>query len=53
MFIKRGDGKILTVIQDENELTEEQKESVKKMSEDFSKSLDSADSSKQEKKSGS
>lgn len=51
-FIKHGDGKILNVV-DSEELTEEQKKAVKKVSKDLVKqSDDSTDSSKQ-KKSGS
>jgi hypothetical protein len=52
MFIKRGgnaDGKIIGIV-DPNELTEEDKKSVKKISNDSDKS---SDSSKQQKKSGS
>jgi hypothetical protein len=52
MFIKVGDGKILDVI-NENELTENQKKSVKKVSEVIKQSSnESADTSKT-KKSGS
>lgn len=51
MFIKHGDGKILHVVEGE-ELSEEQKTAVKKMSKELVKQSDeSADSSK--KKSGS
>lgn len=52
-FIKRGDGKILDII-DENALTDEQKKAVKKISKEFVKQSEneSADSSNR-KKSGS
>lgn len=44
MFIKRGDAKILTVLNEE-ELTDEQKKAAKKMSEQYSQELQQADTS--------
>jgi hypothetical protein len=51
MFIKHGDGKIVSVF-DEEQLTEEQKKAVKDMSKQVVKQSEKADSSEQ-KKSGS
>jgi hypothetical protein len=51
-FIKHGDGKIIDVL-DENDLTEEQKKSVKKMSGQLVKQSDESTDSSQTKKSGS
>jgi hypothetical protein len=49
MFIKHGDGKILNVV-DSEELTEEQKQAVKKVSKELIKQSDeSADSSTKKK----
>jgi hypothetical protein len=50
-FVKHGDGKIVDVL-DENALTEEQKQAVKKMSKEFVKKSDETTDSSQ-KKSGS
>lgn len=51
-FIKHGDGKIIDVL-DENALTDEQKNSVKKMSRQLVKQSDESTDSSQTKKSGS
>ena len=51
MFIKHGDGKIVSVF-DEEQLTDEQKKAVKDMSKQVLKQSDKTDSSDQ-KKSGS
>ena len=51
MFIKHGDGKIVSVF-DEEQLTEEQKKAVKDASKQVVKQSEKADSSEQ-KKSGS
>ena len=51
-FIKHGNGKIIDVL-DENTLTDEQKKSVKKMSEQLVKQSDESTDSSQTKKSGS
>jgi hypothetical protein len=51
MFIKHGDGKIVSVF-DEEQLTDEQKKAVKDMSKQVVKQSDKTDSSDQ-KKSGS
>lgn len=51
MFIKRGDGKILSVVETE-ELTEEQKKATKDLSEKTVKPIDKSDTSEM-KKSGS
>lgn len=52
MFIKHGDGKIMTVI-DEDDLTDEQKKSVKDTSRQVIKQSDQGTSDASEKKSGS
>jgi hypothetical protein len=52
MFIKHGDGKIVSVF-DEDKLTEEQKKAVKDISKQVVKQSDKSDSSDQQKKSGS
>ena len=52
MFIKHGDGKIVSVF-DEEQLTDEQKKAVKDMSKQVVKQSEKADSSDQQKKSGS
>jgi Spy/CpxP family protein refolding chaperone len=51
-FIKHGDGKIVDVL-DETDLTAEQKQAVKKMSEQLVKQSDDATDSSKTKKSGS
>lgn len=48
MFIKHGDGKITDIIKEE-ELTEEQKVAVKKMSKQIVKESDESDTSKTKK----
>ncbi len=50
-FIKHGDGKIVDVL-NEDELTEDQKKAVKRMSKEFVKQSDESTDSSQ-KKSGS
>lgn len=55
MFIKHGDGKIISVI-DEEELSEEQKKSMKNLSKEQIKTSEErkdSDASSKEKKSGS
>lgn len=52
MFIKHGDGKIVSVF-DEEQLTEDQKKAVKNMSKQVVKQSDKTDSSDEQKKSGS
>lgn len=51
-FIKHGDGKIVDVL-DESDLTAEQKQAVKKMSEQLVKQSDETTDSSTTKKSGS
>jgi hypothetical protein len=51
-FIKHGDGKILNVV-DGEELTEDQKNAVKKVSKEFVKQSDESSDSSKQKKSGS
>ena len=52
MFVKHGDGKIVSVLKDEEELTDEQKQAVKDASRQMTKqSNDDADTS-EVKKSG-
>lgn len=51
MFIKRGDGKILSVVEDQ-EMTEQQKKAAKDLSERVVKQSEDTDSSEM-KKSGS
>jgi hypothetical protein len=52
MFIKHGDGKIVSVF-DEEQLTDEQKQAVKNMNKQVIKQSDKSDSSENQKKSGS
>lgn len=52
MFIKHGDGKILNVV-DGDDLTEEQKQAVKKVSKELIKQSDESTDSSKQKKSGS
>ena len=51
MFVKHGDGKIVDVL-DETDLTEEQKQAVKKMSEQLVKQSDESTDTSTRKKSG-
>lgn len=51
MFVKHGDGKIITV-HDEEDLTEEQKKAVKDASKQMVKQSDQTDTSSESKKSG-
>ena len=51
-FIKRGDVKVISVL-DDNFLTDEQKKAVKKMSEEIVKQSDESTESSKVKKSGS
>ena len=51
MFIKRGDGKILNVVDGDN-LTEEQKNAVKDVSKEIVKESDESSDSSTKKKSG-
>lgn len=50
MFIKHGDGKIISVVDGDEDLTDEQKKSVKKMSQQVTPQPEKVDSS--DKKSG-
>lgn len=52
MFIKHGDGKIVSVF-DEDQLTDDQKKNVKDASKQVVKQSDNAGSSVEQKKSGS
>lgn len=52
MFIKRGDGKILNVV-DEDNLTEDQKKAVNDVSKEIVKQSDESADSSTKKKSGS
>lgn len=50
-FIKHGDGKIIDIV-DEDSLTDEQKQAVKKMSKQIVKESDESTDASKEKKSG-
>ena len=50
MFIKHGDGKIISVIEGEEELTDEQKKFIKKQSIDLKKNDISEDKSSSKEK---
>lgn len=51
MFIKRGDGKIVSVLEEE-ELTDEQKQAARDLSKQVIKQSDNTDTSSETKKSG-
>lgn len=49
MFIKRGDGKIMSIVKSEDELTDEQKKAVKDLSDKITKQSNETDASEQKK----